>query len=149
MPQVKPDDLMKIAIGHTERLTSIEGKQAIDHERIGVLEKQASNMSQMPATVAALGQKVESMNSSFIREVDGLREQQKAHKKETIDLLQNGFRTLGEAEALHRSALETKIVNAIAIKDAKEAGWWQIIDRLGKILLSVAIIAEAIKAYLH
>ncbi len=145
MPSKSTDDLMKIALEHQSRLSTVEQQTKIDHERIGVLEKQASNMAQMPATVAALGQKVESMNTSFIREVDGLREQQKAHKEQMTTTLQDGFKSLSEEESRHRSELESKILNAIALKEARAMGWWQVLELAGKIVVGIAVIAEGFK----
>jgi hypothetical protein len=147
-PKPLTDEHIKMLIENQERITGVEKSAALDHERIGVLEKQASNMAQMPATVAALGQKVESMNTSFIREVDGLREQSKAHQIQTEQKMEKGLKDIVEkVEGIGGK------VSAIVLQDAKQSatqrGWWQVLQAIGSILVGSALILETYKALTH
>jgi len=108
------------------------------------LEKQASNMSALPTTVALMGQKLESLDKSMIREVDGLREQQKAHQITTAENMQKGFKEISDK-------VEGVVarVNGVVLVNARQRGWWDVLQTIGGILLGIAVIAEAVKACLH
>jgi hypothetical protein len=143
----KNGDITKIVISNDERLTEIEQKVAVHHERIGIVEKATASMSLIPQTVAALAQKVESMDTSMKREVDGLREQSKAHKEDTEKKMIGGFTEIGvkvEQIGTRVDAMATKNVQ----QSARQKGWWEVIQATGQILLGLAVIGEFLKAVL-
>ena len=138
----KPADITKIVVANDERLADVEQKVALHHERIGVLEKAAANMSLIPQTVAGLSQKVESLDISMKREVDGLREQHKAHKIDTEEKMKEGFHVV----------IGTKVDNLVlqnATQNATQKGWWQVLQVIGSILVGTALILETYKALMH
>ena len=139
------DDITQIVMKNDERLTDAEHKLAVHDGRIGILEKTAASMSLIPSTVAALGQKVESFGTQMVREIDGIREQHKAHQQQTEEKMEKGFTSLGsKLEALGGK------VGGIALQDAaqsaRQKGWWDVIVLTGQILLALAVIGEALKA---
>ena len=79
----KTSDIEKILLDTKEQVDSMEKTIAVHHERIGIVEKATASMSLLPQAVSALNQRVESLDTSMKREVDGLREQHKAHKIDT------------------------------------------------------------------
>jgi hypothetical protein len=140
----RPTDIAKIVVENDGRLGDVEKKVSIHHEQISVLEKQASNMSALPTTVALMGQKLESLDKSMIREVDGLREQQKAHQITTAENMQKGFKEISE-----KVDGVVGRVNGVVLVNARQRGWWDVLQTAGGILLGLAVIAEAVKACLH
>jgi hypothetical protein len=136
-------DLSRMVVDLHERTGALEQKGAVDHERISVLEKYASNMSTLPATVSALGQELKSLDISMKREVDGLREQQKAHKNEAAANMEKGFEEMGKKVD---GVIST--VNNTMLREATQRGWWQTLQVLGSIVVAVAVIAEAVKAFI-
>ena len=140
----KSNDLEKIVVDMEGRFSEVEKKVSIHHEQISVLEKQASNMSAMPTTVALLGAEVKSIKESMIREVDGLREQQKAHQNTTAENMKHGFKEISE-----KVDGVVSRVNGVVLVNARQRGWWDVLQTIGGILLGLAVIAEAVKACLH
>src|ERR1700685_1295301 len=119
-------DISKIVIETHERLDALEKKGGVDHERISVLEHNFQNMNGLPATVAALGQEVKSLDASMKREVDGLREQQKAHKIETAEMIEKGFALVGEqVQSIGRK------VDNLMVTDIRQKSWWELIEKFG------------------
>jgi hypothetical protein len=146
---MRPPDATQIAMENRERLGSLESKVDVHHERIGVLEKSFHAMSSLPTQMAAMGQKVEGMEKSMIREMDGLREQQKAHKVETSETLERGFASIREQEKQHKESLSSKFDNVIALQQTRQSAWMKTLQTIGQILLGAALIAEAVKALVH
>jgi len=109
-----------------------------------VLERQSATMATLPGRVDALTQQVTGLDKSMIRELDGLREQQKAHKNETGENMAKGFLDIGiKVDAV------VKKVDQTVLREATQRGWWQMMQVLGSVLVSVAVIAEAIKTFIH
>jgi hypothetical protein len=130
-------DLKDMVLSQDARLEAVEKGHAVHHERIGILEKTAANMSMLPSTVSALTQKVESLDVSMKREVDGLREQHKAHKEDTERKMNLGFEEIGGK------------VDSLVLQSATQKGWWQVLQVIGSGLVGFALILETYKALLH
>jgi hypothetical protein len=143
----KTSDIEKIVLDTKEQVDSIEKTVAMHHERIGIVEKATASMSLIPQAVSALNQKVESLDTSMKREVDGLREQHKAHKADTEEKMNEGFTKIGTKvdSVVHKV---DGIVLRSATDTARQRGWWDVLQVTGQILLGLAVIGEFIKALL-
>ena len=137
------DELLKIGLHNRERIIAIEKTQALDHERISVLERQAQNMAALPTTVALMGAEVKSIKESMLREVDGLREQSKAHK---ADIKHDMDAARGDIKKDMDSAIDV-ISQKIDAREVRQRGWWDVIELLGKLVIGAAVIAETLKLF--
>jgi hypothetical protein len=142
MPGKIDSDYRRMVVDHAERLDALEKQEKTDHARIEVLEKHATNMSSLPATVAALGQKVESSEKAMIREVDGLRAQQKAHKEETARRIEDGFNQMGS-----KINEVSKSVKDLEVTKVVQKAWWQVLEKLGQIAVGAALFMEGCKIF--
>ena len=142
----KPADLSKMVVEIHERTGALEKKGAVDHERITVLERQSATMAALPGRVDALTQQVTGLDKSMIREIDGLREQQKAHKEETAQDMAKGFDAVSKSLA----GLGNK-VDGIVLKDIRSDGVWAFVYKAGASLVGffgiLLAIVETLKAF--
>jgi hypothetical protein len=141
-------DFEKILLDTKEQVDSMEKTIAVHHERIGIVEKTTASMGLIPQTVSALSQKVDSLDTSMKREVDGLREQHKAHKVDTEKKMNEGFATIGNKvdSIMHKV---DGIVLRSATDTATQKGWWQVLQVIGGGLVGLALILEACKSLLQ
>ena len=146
-------DLRTIVLEQSARLDEGERKLEVHGGRIEVLEKNAANMASLPSTVAALGQKVESLGERMTRENDGLREQQKSHlqtlentieKKQlqTEDQLEKGLKDLGGRIEDIGQKVGTLVMQD-ATQSARQNGWRDVAKLTAIIVGGISLLAEA------
>jgi hypothetical protein len=146
--EVQFTDVREMAVENRERVEALEKKSDLDSARLELLEKSTASMSSLPATVASLGQRVTDLDKSMIREVDGLREQQKAHKKETTENMERGFKEVGgKVDTL--AAEVSQNAQAAGQQSARQKGWWDVLQVVGSCLVGFALILEVFKALHH
>lgn len=105
------------------------------------LEKRADAMRDIPQTVAAVSAKVDGLEKSLYREVDGLREQQKAHKEEAAKSMEETREKMDEGF----SSINT-VLGSINNSLARRGFYKELFTNVGSALVGLAVIAEAAKA---
>lgn len=116
-------------------VTEIKNKNEIRDQRIEILEKHAQQMQSIPATVSGLNAKVDGLQENMLREVDGLRQQQKAHKDEMSNKVDAGFIAVG----VSITALGTK-VDGMQVRDTRIAGIRDFLFNFGAFLVGTAAV---------
>lgn len=123
--------------------------------RIGSLEREITTLRQLPERVATVSAQVTNLSASMIREVDGLRAQQKAHKEEATkdrDSYQTEVKEAFKEQKEWMVKLWDK-VNLISTnattQNARQNGWRDVLMTLSQIVIGLAVIAEAFKVFIH
>lgn len=123
-------------------------------ERLWAVERDMLALKDLPGQVSEVKSSVGGLKDTLFREVDGLREQQKAHKVE-----QTNDRDKYQAEIKNTLIDQKKTLDevwkkvnnlamAFAVDSAKKGGWKETLTVLGQLMIGLAVIAEAAKAVL-
>jgi hypothetical protein len=144
-PAASLADVIKVVTGIDETVATLEKDSGLTKSRVGILEKHAQEMQSIPAVVSGLNAKVESLSSSLNREVDGVRQQNIAHKEELMSKLDltsstigNGMRTLSvQVGALVEKDKTSSLIKRFLLKTSAY---------IAGILAAGAAVAEIIRA---
>jgi hypothetical protein len=130
-------DISKKVVDLHKRTGALEENDATRSQQIAALEKKASDMSGLPA-------RVEALERSVIREVDGLREQQKSHQETTSRNMIDGFASIStkvdESVKAIGEQVKTLAASAAARKSIRD-----FLQTMAQIALGAAMTAEAVK----
>jgi hypothetical protein len=144
-PAASLADVIRVVTGLDDTVAVLEKDNGVTKSRVGMLEKHAQEMQSIPAAVSGLNAKVESLSSSLNREVDGVRQQNIAHKEELMSKLDLTSSTIGDG--MHTLSVQ---VGVLIEKDKKAATIKQFLLKaiayIGATLASAAAIAEIIRA---
>ena len=128
-------DTLRTFMKLEQTVSDVQQRSDLHNQRLEILEKHAREMQTIPATVSGLNTKVESLERSMVREVDGLREQQKSHKEEMGKQMTAGF------NAVHDSITELgKNVDGMQTRDTKLDGMKDFVFTVGAFIVGFSAV---------